>query len=88
MTFDFETEPQRAPSHSCPAPCSALRVDVVRCSACNKRYNAIPSTGKSKCPHCGERYYFENGEWHNEKCRHLKAPNGEISHSHRAKTFV
>src|SRR3990167_6909727 len=29
MMFDFETEPQRAPSHSCPAPCSAFRVIVA-----------------------------------------------------------
>ncbi len=27
-TFDFESEPQRAPSHSCPAPCSAFRCIV------------------------------------------------------------
>ncbi len=27
--FDFETEPQRAPSHSCPAPCSAFRCIVA-----------------------------------------------------------
>ncbi len=29
MTFDFESEPQRAPSHSCPAPCSAFRSIVA-----------------------------------------------------------
>src|SRR3990167_2241422 len=29
MMFDFETEPQRAPSHSCPEPCSAFRVIVA-----------------------------------------------------------
>ena len=27
--FDFESEPQRAPSHSCPAPCSAFRCIVA-----------------------------------------------------------
>ena len=27
--FDFESEPKRAPSHSCPAPCSAFRCIVA-----------------------------------------------------------
>lgn len=44
------------------------------CSACGNIYTHIMygSLGyTSKCHKCGECYYFEDGKWHNEKCRSL-----------------
>jgi len=46
-----------------------IEVHVGRCSACNKQFHLVPTTGTATCPHCNEAYFFHNGSWQNEKLR-------------------
>ena len=41
-----------------------IRLDTLRCSGCNKRFQAV-ATGETKvaCPHCSMQYKFVNGSW-------------------------
>lgn len=41
-----------------------IELQVLRCSACNKTFSAVPSSGKAKCKHCGEEYVHRKDGWH------------------------
>ena len=46
---------------------SRVEVHVLRCSACDKTFPAVPASGKGKCPHCGEEYVHDGDGWNNAK---------------------
>ncbi len=44
--------------------CVKVRIDLLRCSACNKRFRAIATEGKTVvCSHCSTPYQFRDGHW-------------------------
>jgi len=49
-----------------------IEIQVLRCSACNKKFTAVPSSGNAVCPHCGEEYLHDKNGWCNKKCKDLK----------------
>lgn len=43
---------------------SSIQVDILRCSACDKRFHVVVSKKSAKCSHCGFAYVRRRGEWY------------------------
>lgn len=67
-------------------PVSTITLLQLKCSACSRIWTVVLGDSKTvECIYCKERYYLEDGEWHNEKLRGLglcRIPGCAVSYPH------